>query len=113
MKRWFAGRKGVLQIGLLAAACVLPFGLAQSRGGGVIERFNSGGSYLGIEMDEVTADNMATYKLSAERGVIVRQVEKGSPAADAGIEEKDVVAEYDGMPEIGRASCRERVYSNV
>jgi len=98
MKRWFADRKGVLQIGLLAAACVLPFGLAQSRGGRVIEHFNSGGSHLGIEMDEVTADNMATYKLSAERGVIVRQVEKGSPAADAGVEEKDVVVEYDGMP---------------
>jgi S1-C subfamily serine protease len=59
-------------------------------------QLNQADSYLGIEMDEVTADNFATYKLTAERGVIVRSVEKGSPAEAANLQEKDVILEYAG-----------------
>jgi serine protease Do len=59
---------------------------------------NSSGSYLGISMDDVTAANMSNYKLSAERGVIVRSVSKGSPAEVANLKENDVVLEYGGFP---------------
>ncbi len=61
-------------------------------------RVGIGGGYLGIEMEDVTADNMATYKLTSERGVIVRSVVKGSPAEAAGLQDKDVILEYAGMP---------------
>jgi serine protease Do len=56
------------------------------------------GAYLGIEMADVTADSMAKYKLSAETGVIVRSVEKGSPAESARLQENDVILEYAGIP---------------
>jgi len=59
-------------------------------------RVEPGGAYLGIEMEDVTADNMASYKLAGERGVIVRSVVKGSPAEAAGLQEKDVILEYAG-----------------
>jgi serine protease Do len=59
-------------------------------------RIEPGGGYLGIEMEDVTAENMASYKLTAERGVIVRNVMKGSPAEAAGLQEKDVILEYAG-----------------
>lgn len=55
-----------------------------------------GGAYLGIEMEDVTADTVATYKLTGERGVIVRNVIKGSPAEAATLQEKDVILEYAG-----------------
>src|SRR4029079_16053180 len=42
--------------------------------------------------------NMASYQLTDERGVIVRTVEKGSPAEAANLQEKDVILEYAGMP---------------
>ncbi len=61
-------------------------------------RVDPGGSYLGIEMEDVTADNMANYKLNSERGAIVRSVVKGSPAEAAGLQEKDVILEFAGMP---------------
>ena len=60
--------------------------------------FDQEHSYLGIMMENVTAENMAEYKLSAERGVIVRSVEEGSPAEKAGLKEKDVILEYAGTP---------------
>ncbi len=61
------------------------------------------GSFLGIEMEDVTSDNMATYKLNAERGVIVRSVEKDSPAEAAGLQKNDVILEYAGTPALSSA----------
>ncbi len=68
-----------------------------------------GGGFLGIEMEDVTADNMATYKLSSERGVIVRSVVKGSPAETAGLRQKDVILEYAGMPVFSAEQIRRLV----
>ena len=62
-----------------------------------------GSAYLGIEMEDVTASNMAAHKLAAERGVIVRNVEKGSPAEAAGIQEKDIILEFAGTPVLSAA----------
>jgi serine protease Do len=55
-------------------------------------------AYLGITMEDVTSANMATFKLSVERGVIVRSVEPGSPAAAAKLQEEDVILEFGGFP---------------
>jgi serine protease Do len=83
----------------LALAAILPAGLeaSQQQGGFHVKPFVAG-SYLGIEMENVTAENMNSYKLSAELGVIVRTVEKGSPAEAANLQEKDVILEYAGIP---------------
>jgi serine protease Do len=53
-------------------------------------------SYLGIQMEEVTSENIAKYKLNGEHGVIVRSVSKGSPAETAKLQENDVILEYGG-----------------
>ena len=94
---WTAALKRAILALVLAA--ILPAGLEASpqQGGFRVNPFMAG-SYLGIEMENVTADNMSSYKLSAELGVIVRTVEKGSPAEAANLREKDVIVEYAGMP---------------
>jgi serine protease Do len=63
-----------------------------------ILRLTIDGSYLGIGMEDVTADNLAKYKLTSETGVIVRSVEKASPAEAARLQENDVILEYAGIP---------------
>lgn len=87
----------VLGVALLVAAAV-PVTWAQSKRTVTSIRVDIDESYLGIEMEDVTADNMATYKLTSERGVIVRSVEKGSPAEAGNLLEKDVILEYAGTP---------------
>jgi serine protease Do len=62
-----------------------------------LERMGEG-AFLGIQMEDVTAQNMSKYKLSSEVGVIVRSVEKGSPAENAKIQENDVILEYSHTP---------------
>jgi serine protease Do len=55
-------------------------------------------TYLGIQMEDVTAENIARYKLNGERGVIVRRIEKGSPAEAANLQVDDVILEFAGTP---------------
>ncbi len=84
---------------LLLAGGIMPVMFAQTRTPrGVVRVEIDGTSYLGIQMEDVTASNMAQYKLTSERGVIVKSVEKGSPAEAAGLQENDVITDYAGMP---------------
>lgn len=102
-----AGRGKYQGIGLvlfLAASAAVSTTLAQSRQSGRVLRLEpapeASGAFLGIQMDDVTASNMGNYKLGSERGVIVRAVEKGSPAEGAKLQENDVILEYCGIPVI-------------
>src|SRR5256885_9399590 len=58
---------------------------------------DEGPSWLGIETREVTADTAKELKLFAERGVVVGRVTPDSPAAKAGLKEKDVITEVNGQ----------------
>lgn len=80
------------EVGLLSAQGIQPNRLPQI--------FNFGGptAFLGIQMEDVTSENMARYKLPSETGVIIRLVEKGSPAEAARLQADDVILEYAGIP---------------
>ena len=91
-------RNAMLIAVFLAAFTFAPLAPAQGRREIRVVTPGVDGSYLGVEMEDVTAGNMANYKLSGERGVIVRSVEKGSPAEAATLQEKDVILEYAGTP---------------
>jgi serine protease Do len=54
-------------------------------------------AYLGIQMEDVTSENVAKYKLNSERGVIIRSVTKGSPAETAKLQVDDVILEFGGI----------------
>jgi membrane-associated protease RseP (regulator of RpoE activity) len=58
----------------------------------------AGGGYLGVQLQEVTPDDLARLKLDEERGALVREVVEGSPAAHAGLKEGDVILRYQGEP---------------
>ena len=82
----------------LSCSMAVPFLPAQTRTYSNVIQLGDNGSFLGIEMEDVTAANMAKYKLSSEKGVIVRSVVKGSPAEDADIKADDVILQYGGYP---------------
>jgi serine protease Do len=56
----------------------------------------SSNAYLGIQMEDVTSENVAKYKLNGERGVIIRSIVKGSPAEAAKFQADDVILEFGG-----------------
>jgi serine protease Do len=54
--------------------------------------------WLGVRIDEITEENAQDYGLSAPRGVGIEGVLPGQPAAQGGIQAKDVIVAVDGTP---------------
>jgi C-terminal processing protease CtpA/Prc len=69
-----------------------------------------GPSWLGVETQEVTTEIAKELKLPAERGVVVGRVTEDSPAAKAGLKEKDVITEVNGQRVEGAAQFRRMVH---
>jgi len=55
-----------------------------------------GGSYLGVDTRDVTADRLSDLKLKEEHGVEVTLVDQDAPAGKAGIKEHDVILTLNG-----------------
>lgn len=53
--------------------------------------------WLGISVDEVTAEKAKELKLPAERGVMIDEIDENSPAAKAGLKKGDVITEFGGQ----------------
>lgn len=73
----------------------------------VVETDGSG--YLGVGIDEVTAEKAKELKLASERGVYIREVSEDSPAAKAGLKAGDVVTEFNGQRVEGTVQFRRMV----
>lgn len=67
-------------------------------------------SWLGVETREVTPETVQELKLPAERGVVVSHVTPDSPAAKAGLKEKDVITEVNGQRVEGSAQFRRLIH---
>jgi len=71
---------------------------------------DEGPSWLGVETHEVTSADAKDLKLSAERGVVVARVTEDSPAAKAGLKEKDVITEVNSQKVEGAAQFRRIIH---
>ena len=63
---------------------------------------------LGLSVQDLTPDLAAALGLAGRRGVVVRQVESGSPAASAGIRTGDAIVAIDGQGVEDRAAFEAR-----
>ena len=69
-----------------------------------------GGSWLGVETQEVTTEKAKSLKLSSERGALIGKVLPDSPAAKAGLKENDVVTEINGQRIEGTTQFRRMIH---
>jgi membrane-associated protease RseP (regulator of RpoE activity) len=67
------------------------------------------GAWLGLRLEDVTAEKAKELKLAGEYGVIVKDVEENSPAAKAGLAKGDVILEFAGEKVRGTAHFRRLV----
>jgi S1-C subfamily serine protease len=80
---------------LLAAAMAVPYAPAQAQ---TFFRSSSGGTRLGVSLQDVTPRLKEREKLSVSEGAYVSDVAEESPADRAGIEEGDVIVSFAGKP---------------
>jgi serine protease Do len=85
--------------GLAAALGAAPAGAeTQFNAAPEVYSYSSGGrSYLGVDIQDVTADRLGALKLKDERGVEVTMVDQDAPAGKAGIREHDVILQFNGV----------------
>lgn len=74
-----------------------------------VEVYIGGGSWLGVETSEVTAERVKQLKLPAERGVLVGKIVPDSPASKAGLKENDVITELNGQKVEGAMQFRRMI----
>jgi serine protease Do len=70
---------------------------------------DEGGSWLGVETQEVTAEKAKNLKLASERGVVIGKVLEESPAAKAGLKDGDVIIEINGQRVEGTTQFRRMI----
>jgi len=70
---------------------------------------DEGTGWLGVETQEVTSEKAKELKLSPERGVLLERIVPDSPAAKAGLKEKDIVTEINGQHVEGTAQFRRMI----
>ena len=70
---------------------------------------NSGQSWLGVGISEVTGEKVKELKLPAERGVFLGKIVPESPAAKAGLKESDVITEINGQRVEGTEQFRRMI----
>jgi serine protease Do len=70
---------------------------------------DEGGSWLGVETQEVTAEKAKQLKLSAERGVVIGKVLEDSPAAKSGLKDGDVITEINSQRVEGAVQFRRMI----
>jgi membrane-associated protease RseP (regulator of RpoE activity) len=80
-----------------ASAFALPGQSEQLKQSPEVFFFSGNRSYLGVDIQDVTADRVSALKLKEERGVEVTMVDQDAPAGKAGLKEHDVILEFNGI----------------
>jgi serine protease Do len=66
--------------------------------------------YLGVELEDVTAEKAQTLKLKEARGALVTLIDHDAPAAQAGIEVNDIILSLNGKPVENEAQFWQMLY---
>ncbi len=68
------------------------------------------GSYLGVDIADVTTERLSALKLKDEKGVEVTMVDQDAPAGKAGIKEHDVILTMNGTSIESGAQLRRMIH---
>lgn len=90
---WLALLCGVVLVGVAAAGAAAPSQKAESEARTIVF---SGGSWLGVQISDLTAERATELKLPGLDGAEIVGVEDDSPAAKAGLQQKDVIVSFAG-----------------
>lgn len=106
---------------ILAALALLPLLITLSQAGqtwtidsiepfGIPSEDSGTGSYLGIDIADISADRLGALKLKEEQGVEVTMVDQDAPAGKAGIKEHDVILTMNGTAVESRSQLQRMIH---
>mgnify|MGYP005836247407 CR=1 FL=1 len=98
---WFGG----MDLGIELPA--FPDGLRGIFGGGLLPA----NGYLGVAYETLTSELADTLSVSVTDGAVIREVQEGSPAEEAGLQENDIITAVNGEPVDAQRTLHERLYA--
>ena len=87
----------------------IPVNLAKWVGGQLVAKGKVQRGYLGVQIGALSNEMATKLGVKDRKGVLVNDVVAGSPAADAGVEELDVITSFDGQAVDGPRTLQEVV----
>ena len=87
----------------------IPANLAKWVSGQLIAKGKVERAFIGVQMGPLDRQMAAKLGVTDRKGVLVNDVVPGSPAAEAGVQELDVITAFDGQPVQGTRSLQEIV----
>lgn len=84
--------------GYMGIGFAIPINLAARIANQLIEQGEVVRGYLGIMIQPLTADLAKSFDLKNDKGILIAQVTKNSPADKAGLKPGDVIVSYRGRP---------------
>ena len=87
----------------------IPINLAKWVSGQLIAKGSVERGYLGVSIGPMTGDMAAKLGVRDKKGAVVTEVMPGTPAAEAGVQELDVIVGFDGQSIDGPRSLQEVV----
>jgi len=87
----------------------IPINLAKWVSGQLIAKGAVERGYLGVSIGPLTKDMASKLGVNSRKGVLVTEVMDGTPAADAGVQDLDVITGFDDQPVDGPRTLQELV----
>ncbi|MEI6240956.1 MAG: Do family serine endopeptidase [Planctomycetia bacterium] len=87
----------------------IPINLAKWVSGQLIAKGSVERGYLGVSISPIDGDMAAKLGVKDKKGALVTEVMPGTPAAEAGVQELDVIIGFDGAPVDGPRTLQEVV----
>ncbi len=84
--------------GYMGIGFAIPSNMALNVMDQIIKKGSVTRGFLGVSLQPVDKDIAAGFNLAKAEGVLISGVEKGSPAEKAGLQQGDIVLEYDDKP---------------
>lgn len=84
--------------GYMGIGFAIPINLVERIANQLIEKGEVVRGYLGIMIQPLTADLAKSFDLKNDKGILIAQVTKNSPADKAGLKAGDVIVSYRGRP---------------
>jgi len=84
--------------GYMGVGFAIPVDLARSIAEQLIDSGEVIRGYLGIVIQDLTPELARSFDIDQNQGILIAQVTKDSPAAEAGLKQGDIIVSYQGKP---------------
>ncbi len=95
--------------GYMGVGFAIPSNLADSVVQSILKYGKVIRGWLGVEIQDLTSDLAKSFGVKTEKGALVTEVMKNSPAGKAGLKRGDMIVEFDGKPVDNTTSLRNMV----